>query len=114
MNMWIYTVFQKQLRVIDFNIVFMKNTFGKRYEKAVIFFETYNKYPLIESLTKMGFKNIVEMKINKISFKGTINWRAKTVFKLQNLIEERLERFRKKENINRWDTSKKYYKKIKE
>ena len=72
---------------------------GRDMKKAVIFFETYNKYPLIESLTKMGFKNIVEMKINKISFKGTINWRAKTVFKLLKLDRGEVKEIQKKKII---------------
>lgn len=72
---------------------------GVDIKKSINFFDTYNKYPLIESLTKMGFKNIVEMKINKISFRGTLNWRAKTVFKLLKLDRGEVKEIQKKKII---------------
>lgn len=71
-NRFQYSMYEKYINGLDI-------------KKSVTFFDTFNKYPLIESLTKMGFENIVEMKINKISFERTLNWRAKTVFKLLKL-----------------------------
>lgn len=49
------------------------------------FLEVYNKYPLIESLEKMGFTKLVQMKVSKERMGRVLNWRAKDIFKLLKL-----------------------------
>ena len=46
------------------------------------FFEVYTKYPLIESLTKVGMKSLIKTYISGGSVEGCINWRGKTIYKM--------------------------------
>lgn len=51
------------------------------YGGLVKYFDMYSKYPIIESLTKIGFKEIVEAKFHENCTYGAVNWRGKTIQK---------------------------------
>ena len=56
------------------------------YKSMAGFFEVYNKYPIIEQLTKIGFRNIVERMLKGWSMENSVNWRRKdNVFKFLKL-----------------------------
>ena len=56
------------------------------YKSMAGFFEVYNKYPIIEQLTKIGFRNIVERMFKGWSMENSVNWRRKdNVFKFLKL-----------------------------
>ena len=46
------------------------------------FFELYNKYPLIEHLTKVDLSNLVRSKLDDRHMYRAINWRGKDIFKM--------------------------------
>lgn len=59
---------------------------ARRFEDGMVkYFDLYNRYPLIESLIKIGFKNLIEYKLNGWPTNHAINWRGKTIFKMLKL-----------------------------
>lgn len=73
-----------------------------RMEDGMVkYFDLYNKYPLIESLIKMGFENLIEYKVKNYLMNNVINWRGKTVFKMLKFDREQIKALLKvKEEIN--------------
>jgi len=52
------------------------------HEDMTKFFELYTKYPNIEYLTKEGYRELVEAKLDaKLTYR-TVNWKGKTIFKI--------------------------------
>lgn len=51
-------------------------------EDGLKYFELFSKYPRVEDLTKLGFKNIVESKLRPRATYSAINWNGKSVFKM--------------------------------
>lgn len=60
----------------------MYKEYMSSYGDGLKFFELFSKYPRIEDLTKLGFKNIVEAKLNESGTYSSINWNGKSVFKM--------------------------------
>jgi hypothetical protein len=58
-----------------------------RYKDDMIkFFELYSKYPLVvECLAKSEFSNLIESKLNGNHTYSSINWRAKSLYKILKL-----------------------------
>ncbi|MGL5087095.1 MAG: PcfJ domain-containing protein [Clostridium sp.] len=49
------------------------------------YFTVYNKYPIIESLQKIGLNSIVQYKLDGRSLSNQVNWRGKTICDLLKL-----------------------------
>ncbi|MEN6325817.1 MAG: PcfJ domain-containing protein [Syntrophomonas sp.] len=60
----------------------------------VQFFGLYSKYPCIEYLTKLGFKDLVDAKLLGNNTYGAINWRGKTLFKVLRLTKKDINQFK--------------------
>ncbi len=58
------------------------------------FFELYTKYPLIESLTKVGMKELIRCKIHGENMMRCINWRGKTIYKMLKIGKKDLKEIR--------------------
>lgn len=69
----------------------------------VRFFDLYAKYPCIEYLTKIGFKDIVETKLSGGKTHGAIDWRAKNLFGVLRLNKQELNNLREsKLEVSTW------------
>lgn len=67
------------------------------------FFDLASKYPCIEYLTKMGFKELVLTKLRGLQMNRVINWRGKTIFKVLRLTKAEIKeicRLKIKANVN--------------
>lgn len=60
--------------------------FEDAYKSMTRYFDIYNRYPIIEKLTKIGFKGIVEYMLKGWDMEGAVNWKRKDdVFKFLKL-----------------------------
>lgn len=65
---------------------FQYSTWEKYLDGDMVkFFDLYSKYPCIEYLTKMGFRNIVEAKLHGSGTYSCVNWNGKTINKVLRL-----------------------------
>lgn len=75
----------------------------KEYERYLgdnlKYFELFSKYPKIEDLTKLGFKNIVETKLYDGQTCSSINWNGKTVYKMLKVNKRELKELRSMERL---------------
>lgn len=53
-------------------------------------FEIYTKYPLIESLVKVGFKSLITSYLDNKDMMRCINWRGKTIYKMLKISKKDL------------------------
>ena len=58
------------------------------------FFEFYTKFPVVEYLTKEGYKDLVQNKLDGGLTYRTINWRGKTIFKILKVNKQDLKEIR--------------------
>lgn len=63
-------------------------------EDSLKYFELFSKYPRIEDLTKLGFKNLIETKLCNRPNYSAIYWRGKTVFKMLKINRSELKELR--------------------
>ena len=57
-----------------------------KYKNMAGYFEIYNKYPIIEQLTKIGFDTLVEELLRGRSMQNAVNWKRKDdIFKFLKL-----------------------------
>lgn len=73
-------------------------------DDMVDFFSKFTKYPVIEVLEKIGFKKIVDEKINDhANYENAVNWRGKTLQKIFRLTKQDfniLKSFAKKDMVD--------------
>lgn len=70
---------------------FQYSTWESYYiDDMVKFFDLYSKYPCIEYLTKLGFKELVNSKLYDRHTYSAINWRGKTILQVLKLKKEQL------------------------
>lgn len=53
-------------------------------------FEVYTKYPLVESLVKVGFKSLITAYLDNKDMMRCINWRGKTIYKMLKISKKDL------------------------
>lgn len=63
-------------------------------EDSLKYFELFSKYPRIEDLTKLGFRDLIETKLYNMPNYNVINWRGKTVFKMLKINKTELKELR--------------------
>ena len=63
----------------------------------VKFFALYSRYPMIEYLTKLGFKNLVKGKLEGLRTYQTINWRGKNLLQVLKLTKQEINEIRANE-----------------
>lgn len=66
------------------------------YQDMVKFFDLYSKYPCVEYLTKLGFRNLVQDKLIGKQTYNAINWRGKNLFKVLKLTKQELNEIKSK------------------
>ena len=66
------------------------------YNDMVEFFALYIKYPLIEYLSKLNFKDLVVSKLVGDNTYSAINWHGKTLFKVLRLTKQDLKEIKQK------------------
>lgn len=90
-----YTVDVKSLYMAikenKFKYCNLNKVYGTDYLR---YLETFNKYPIIESLEKIGFGNIVNYKVNKRPLNRQVNWRGKTVTEVLKLNKAQIKEIR--------------------
>lgn len=63
----------------------------------VKFFDLYTKYPCIEYLTKLGFKNLIIGKLKRHKTLNAVNWRGKDLFSVLKINKKELKEIKEKE-----------------
>lgn len=104
-----YSIDVESLKKATENNKYKYCMFEKRYKSDYLsYLSAYNKYPIIESLQKMGFKTLVDYKIKGWSMNRQVNWRGKTVFKVLKLNRAQVKELQQS-NIEVTPTYLKYY-----
>jgi DNA-directed RNA polymerase subunit RPC12/RpoP len=68
------------------NTPFQYSTWDKYNDKDMVkFFDLYSKYPCVEYLTKLGFTDLIEAKLNGYNTYSAINWRGSSLLKVLKL-----------------------------
>ncbi len=79
------------------------DSYNYNFSDMIDFFYLYSRYPCIEYLTKLGFKDLVNEKLMKGNTYSSINWRGKTLFKVLKLTKQELNEIKFQDiQVNFW------------
>jgi DNA-directed RNA polymerase subunit RPC12/RpoP len=85
-----YESLERAVKKTPFQYSMYEEYLGNKTSDMVEYLSLYSKYPLIESFTKIGLKEIVEAKLfNSLTY-GAVYWNGKTIFKMLRLNRKEL------------------------